>query len=172
MSFHSATISTIFKELNSLLMLKSSPFNVNITNKITKFNGFMKLACSLGHSKEKKDFHASLHHQECCQLQKYLLKLSRDYQLSKCSIFKVQAFRRHCSILKVQIPSNFTRNKSLELVLAHNANAILLLDFLILMCSFIYRESSELVDRRYDSRNTLKRFCYKCFKCLFLAMTF
>ena len=44
MSFHS-TISTIFKDYNSLLMLQSSPFNVNITNKITKFIGLMKLAC-------------------------------------------------------------------------------------------------------------------------------
>ena len=65
--------------------------------------------------------------------------------------------------------SNFTRNKSLELVLQHNAEALstLLLDFLILLCSFIYRESSELVDRRYYSRNTFKKFYCKCFKCCF-----
>ena len=55
--------------------------------------------------------------------------------------------------------SNFTRNKSLELVLEHNAKALpaLLLDFLFLMCSFIYRESSELADTKYDTRNTLKK---------------
>ena len=92
MSFHSATISTIFKELNSLLMLKSSPFNVNITNKIPKFIRLMKLACRFGHYKEKMDLHASLHYQEYYQYQKYLLKLSGDYQLSSSSNFKVQAF--------------------------------------------------------------------------------
>ena len=39
---------------------------------------------------------------------------------------------------------------------ATKAVCTLLLEFLILMSSFIYRESSELVDRRYDSKNTLK----------------
>ena len=39
-------------------MLQSSPFNVNITNKIPTFIGFMKLACRLSHSKEKRDPHA------------------------------------------------------------------------------------------------------------------
>ena len=53
MSFHSVTISTIFKDYNFLLMLQSSPFKVNITNKIPKFIGFMKSACRFGHSKEK-----------------------------------------------------------------------------------------------------------------------
>ena len=42
------TISTIFKDYNSLLMLQSSLFNVNTTNKITKFIGFIKLACRFG----------------------------------------------------------------------------------------------------------------------------
>ena len=39
---------------------------------------------------------------------------------------------------------NLTRNKSLELVLEYNAKALttLLLHFLVLVCSFIYRESS------------------------------
>ena len=74
MSFHS-TISTIFKDYNSLLMLQSSPFNVSIANRIPKFIGFMKLACRFGHSKEKMDLYASLHYQEYCQHQKYLLKL-------------------------------------------------------------------------------------------------
>ena len=83
-SFHSATISNIFKYYNSLLMLQSSPFNVNFANKISEFIGVMKLACTFGHYKEKMDLHASLHHQECCQYQKYLLKLSGNYQLSKC----------------------------------------------------------------------------------------
>ena len=92
MSFHSATISTIFKYYDSLLMLQSSPFNVNFANKIPEFIGIMNLACKFGHYKERKALHASLHHQEYCQYQKYLLKLSGDYQLSKCSIFKVQAF--------------------------------------------------------------------------------
>ena len=107
MFFLSATISTIFKDYNSLLMLQSSPFNINITNKITKFIGFMKLTCRFGQSKEKMDLHASLHHQEYCQYQIYLLKLSGDYQLLKCSVFKVQAFCRHCSIRKVQINFKF-----------------------------------------------------------------
>ena len=79
-SFQSATISTIFKDYNSLLMVQSLPFNVNITNKITKFIGFMK-ACRFALSKGKMDLHASLHHQEHCQYQKYLLKLSANYQL-------------------------------------------------------------------------------------------
>ena len=92
MSFHSATISTIFKDYNSLLMLQSSPFNVNITSKIPKFIRFLKFAFKFGHSKEKMDLHAYLHHQEYWQSQRYLLKLSGDYQLSKCSIFKIQAF--------------------------------------------------------------------------------
>ena len=142
LSFYSATISTIFKDYNSPLMLQNSLFNVNVTNKIPKFIGFMKLACTFGHSKEKMDFHASLHHQQYCQHQKYLLKLSRDYQLLECSIFKVQAFWRQYSILKVQVSSNFTRNKSLKLMLQHNAKALstLLLDVLIFMCSFTYRE--------------------------------
>ena len=69
LSFYSATISTIFKDYNSPLMLQNSLFNVNVTNKIPKFIGFMKLACMLGHSKEKMDFHASLHHQQYCQHQ-------------------------------------------------------------------------------------------------------
>ena len=64
MSFHLATISTIFKDYNYLLMLQSSSFNVNIINEIRKFIGFMKLACRLGHSKEKMDLLASLDHQE------------------------------------------------------------------------------------------------------------
>ena len=84
MSFHSATISTTFKDYNSLLMLQSSPFNVNITSKIPKFIGFMKLACRFGHSKEKMDLHVSLHHQEHCQYQNYLLKFSGDYKCFKC----------------------------------------------------------------------------------------
>ena len=67
MSFPSAITSTIFKEYNSLLILLSSPFNFNITNKITKFIGFMKLACRFGQSKETIDLHASLHRQEYCQ---------------------------------------------------------------------------------------------------------
>ena len=88
---------------NSLLMLQSSPFKVNITSKMPTFIGFMKSTCIFGHSKEKMDHHASLNHQEYCQYQKYLLKLSGDYKLSKSSIFRVQAFWRHCGILKVQI---------------------------------------------------------------------
>ena len=74
-----------------------------------------------------------------------MLKLSGDYKL-----YNVQAFWRYYSILKVQIISNLTRNKSLELVPEHTHTfSTLFLDFLILICSFIYRESSELVDRRY-----------------------
>ena len=72
MSFHPATISTIFKDYNSLLML-------HVTNKIPNFIGFM-------------DLHASLHYQEYCQYHKYLLKLSEGRKLSKCSICKVQVF--------------------------------------------------------------------------------
>ena len=92
-----------FLRTNSLLMLQSSPFKVNITSKIPKFIGFMKSTCIFGHSKEKMDHHASLNHQEYCHYQKYLLQLSGDYKLLKSSLFRVQAFWRYCSILKVQI---------------------------------------------------------------------
>ena len=61
-------------------MLQSSPFNVNITNNIPTFIGFMKSACRFGHSKEKMDLHASLV-LEYFQYQKYLLKLTVDYKL-------------------------------------------------------------------------------------------
>ena len=131
MSFHSATISTIFKDYNSLLMLQSSPFNISIASRIPKFIGFMKLACRFGHSKEKMDLYGSLCHQEYWQYQKYLLKLSGDYQLSKCSKFRF--FVGTTVYWKSKSSSNFTRNKSLELVLEHNARALstLFLDFLI-----------------------------------------
>ena len=134
--------------------------------------GFMKLACRFGHSKEKMDLYGSLCHQEYWQYQKYLLKLSGDYQLSKCSKFRF--FVGTTVYWKSKSSSNFTRNKSLELVLEQNAKALstLYLGFLILMCSFIYWKSSELIDRRYDSRHTVKKFCYKCFKCLLLATSF
>ena len=55
MYFHSAAISTIFKDYDSLLMPQSSPFNVNITNKIPNFIRFIKLARRFGHCKEKMD---------------------------------------------------------------------------------------------------------------------
>ena len=74
MSFHSATISTIFKGYKSFLMLQSSLLNDNTANKITNFIGFMKLACGFGQSKEKLVLYASFHHQEYCQYQKKLLK--------------------------------------------------------------------------------------------------
>ena len=119
MSFHSAIISTIFKDYNSLLMLWSSPFVVNFTNKIPKFIGFMKVACRFGPSKKKIDLHTYLQHQENCQYQKSLLKLSGDYKLSKCSIFKVQAFWSTTIYWKSKSSSNLIRNKSLELVLEH-----------------------------------------------------
>ena len=110
----------------------------------------------------------TLHHQEYWQYQKYLLKLLGDYQLSKCSKFRLS---EGTAVYRKFKSSNFTKNKNLELVLEHNAKALstLLLDFLIFLCSFMYRESSELEDRRYDSQKTFKKFRYKCFKCLFLA---
>ena len=74
MSFHSATISTIFKDYNSPLMPQSSLFNVNITNKMPKFIGFMKLACRFGHSKEEMDLHASL---EILAKSKMFIKVTR-----------------------------------------------------------------------------------------------
>ena len=100
MSFHSATICTIFKDYNFLLILQSSPFKVNIASKIPKFIGFMKPKCRFGHSKEKMDNHASLNHQE---YQKYLLKLPGYYKLSKCSTFKVQALQYAESPNHIQI---------------------------------------------------------------------
>ena len=139
-------------------MLQSSPFYLNITNKIPKFTGFTKLACRFGHSKENVDLHVSLHHQKYCRYQSY--QGTTSSRSAKFSNFRLS--------------EGTIRNKSLELVLEQNAKALssLLLDFLIFMRSFTYQESSELVDRRYDSRNTLKKFRYKCFKCLFLAMAF
>ena len=58
MPFHSASICTIFQDYNSLLWMQSSPFNFNITNKIPKFIGLMKLGSGFGHLKEKTDLHA------------------------------------------------------------------------------------------------------------------
>ena len=55
-SFHLATVSTIFRDYNSLLMLQSSLFNVIIINKISKFIGFMKSPYRFGLSKEKNGF--------------------------------------------------------------------------------------------------------------------
>ena len=48
----------------------------------------MKLVCRYGHSKGKIDLYASLHHQEYCQYQKYLLMYqettrSKSAQFSK-----------------------------------------------------------------------------------------
>ena len=100
MPFHSATISTIFNDYNSLLMLQSSRYYVNITNKITTFIGVMKSACRFGHSKEKWALVHLYIISNIGNTKKYLLKLSEDYKLSKCSIFKVQAFWKHCSVLK------------------------------------------------------------------------
>ena len=117
------------------------------------------------------DLHASLHHQEYGQYQKYLLSYygttsSRSAQFSTFRLSEGTAIYS-----KFKSSSNFTWNKSLGMVLQLNAKALstLLLDFLIFLYSFIYRESSELEDRRYDSQNTFKKFHYKCFKCLFLA---
>ena len=90
--FHLATISTIFKDYNSLLMSQSSPFNFNNTNNLPKFIGFMRSACRFGHSKVKMDIHASLHHQEYFQYQKNLLNLSVEKKLSRCLVFKAQTF--------------------------------------------------------------------------------
>ena len=63
------------------------------------------------------------------------------------------------------------------MVLEQNARALstLLLDFLILMCSFIYRGSSELVDRRYDSQNVIVNALFvfsRDFLAQFIGMTF
>ena len=88
--FHSATISTIFKDYSSLLMFQSSLFNVVSTNKMTKFIGVMKSACRFDHSKEKMDLHASLHRQEDCQYQKYLLKLSEATSCQSAQFSKLR----------------------------------------------------------------------------------
>ena len=60
---------------------------------------------------------------------------------------------------KSKSSSNLTKKKDLELALEPNAKTLstLLFDILILMHSFVYRESSKLIDRRYDSRNTFKK---------------
>ena len=63
------------------------------------------------------------------------------------------------------------------MLLEQNARALstLLLDFLILMCSFIYRGSSELVDRRYDSQNVIVNALFvfsRDFLAQFKGMTF
>ena len=144
MYFHSATISAIFKDYNSLLMLQSSSFNVNITSKIPKFIGFMNSACRFDYCKEKMDLHASLHYQEYCEYRRYLFKLSGDYKLSNCSIFQVQAFWRHYNVLKVQISSNLTRNKSLELVLEHTLRLFLPYFWTFWsICALLYIESHQ-----------------------------
>ena len=94
MCFHSATISTISMDYNSLLMLQSSPFNVNVTDEINNFIALIKSACRFGHSKEKNRSSCIFTSSRILpiQYQKHLLKLPGDYKLSKSSIFKVQAF--------------------------------------------------------------------------------
>ena len=100
-SSHAATISTIFKDYNSLLMLQSWPFNVNITNKTPRFIGFMKSACRFGPSNEKTDFSTSLHHQEYYQYQKSLLKLSGDYDHWMKSVQIRSFFRSYFPALRL-----------------------------------------------------------------------
>ena len=80
----------------------------------------MKSAYRFGHSKEKKDLHASLHHEEYGQYQKYLLKLSGDYKLN----FQSPGFLTRLSggttiYWKSKSSSILTKPKSLELILEH-----------------------------------------------------
>ena len=136
-----------FKDYNSLLMLQSSQFKVNITSKIPKFIGFIKSASRFGHSKENRVF-----------MHLYIIsniantkKIYQSYQASTTSpsaqFSKFSLSEDTTVYWKSKLSSNVTRNKSLELVLGLNAKAYstLLLDLLILICSFIYWESSELV---------------------------
>ena len=136
-----------FKDYNSLLMLQSSQFKVNITSKILKFIGFIKSASRFGHSKENRVF-----------MHLYIIsniantkKIYQSYQASTTSrsaqFSKFRLSEDTTVYWKSKLSSNVTRNKSLELVLDLNAKAYstLLLDLLILICSFIYWESSELV---------------------------
>ena len=96
---------------------------------------FMKLACRFGHSKEKMDLYGSLCHQEYWQYQKYLLKLSGDYKLSKCSNFRF--FVGTTVYWESKSSANFTRNKSLELVLEQNTKALSMLYLLFYLLNVI-----------------------------------
>ena len=116
--FHSAPISTILKDYNYLLRPQSSPFNVNITNKMPKFIGFLKSACRFGHSKEKMDLYASSH-QEYCQYQKYLLSYKGTRSSWSAQYLKFRLSEDTAVYWKSKSSSNETRNKSLELVLEH-----------------------------------------------------
>ena len=88
LSFHSATISAIFEDYNSLLMLENSPFNVIITNKIPTFVRFMKLADSVILRKNE----SSCNFTSSGMLPIPKQKLSGDYQLSMYLVSKIQAF--------------------------------------------------------------------------------
>ena len=104
MSFHSATISTIFKYYNSLLMLQSLPFNINFANKIPEFIGVMKLGCKFGHYKEKMALYASLHHQEYCQYQKIFIKVIRGLSALEVLNFQSSGFLK--SLQYTQSPNH------------------------------------------------------------------
>ena len=114
--FHSVTISTIFKDYNSLLMLQSSLFNVNITKKIPNLFAFMKSACRFGHSKEKNGSSCIFTSSGILPIPKIFIKVIRGLKA------QFSEFRLSGGIIvywKSKLSSNLTRNKSLELVLEH-----------------------------------------------------
>ena len=92
MNFHSATISTIFKHYNSLLMLQSSPFNVNFANKIPKFIGFMKLACRFGRYKEKNGSSCIFTSSGILKIPKTFIKVIRGLPVLEALNFQSSGF--------------------------------------------------------------------------------
>ena len=96
----------------------------------------MKLPCRFGYS-------------EMLPIPKILIKVIRELPA-----FEVVNFPSSDFLKNLQNLPGIKFGAAIE----YNAKAlfILLLDFLILIYSYIYQKSSELVYRRYDSQNTLK----------------
>ena len=132
--------------------------NVNITNKVPTFIGFMKLACRFGHSKEKSIFmhlyiinnvaNTKNIYQSCQGITSFWSVQFSKFRLS-------EGTKIHW---KSKLSSNFARNKvwswyksiTLRLSLPY------FWTFWSLCALFIYRESLKLLDSRYDSQNVSK----------------
>ena len=90
--FHSATISIIFRDYNSLLMLQSSPFNVNITNKIPNFIGFMRSPYRFDHSKENNLSSCIFTSSRILEIPKKFIKVIMGLQALQVLNFQSQDF--------------------------------------------------------------------------------
>ena len=90
--FPSATISIIFRDYCSLLMLQSSPFNVNITNKVPNFIGFMRSPYRFDHSKENNGSSYIFTSSRILQIPKTFIKVIRGLRALQVLSFQSQDF--------------------------------------------------------------------------------